>query len=142
MESMVPFRLLQLQDGFCETTVFGAFIVALALRSHGRYVHTLFSKTRLLTSHQIPFTSIQFPLYKLLKRRLAGYLDRNPLYAHEAALCGSIAGGVAAVTTTPLDVLKTRVMLDMRVSYLHACQTAFLMAVPPCAYRLEQKLLS
>lgn len=30
-------------------------------------------------------------------------------------MCGSISGGVAAALTTPLDVLKTRVMLDLRV---------------------------
>jgi hypothetical protein len=44
-------------------------------------------------------------------------MRRKPLYAHEAAVCGSIAGGVAAAITTPLDVLKTRVMLDMRVGF-------------------------
>ncbi|KDQ50522.1 hypothetical protein JAAARDRAFT_41984 [Jaapia argillacea MUCL 33604] len=63
---------------------------------------------------EIPFTSLQFPLYELLKLKLSEYVHRKPLYAHEAAVCGSIAGGVAAAITTPLDVLKTRVMLDLR----------------------------
>jgi len=64
---------------------------------------------------EIPFTSLQFPLYEFLKRTLSARLPgRRALYAHEAAVCGSVAGGVAAAFTTPLDVLKTRVMLDMR----------------------------
>ncbi|KAL1950489.1 hypothetical protein VTO73DRAFT_5613 [Trametes versicolor] len=68
---------------------------------------------------EIPFTSLQFPLYELLKKRLARILDR-PLHAYEAAVCGSFSGGVAAALTTPLDVLKTRVMLDLRDSAKHA----------------------
>ncbi|KAH8109289.1 mitochondrial carrier [Phellopilus nigrolimitatus] len=63
---------------------------------------------------EIPFTSLQFPLYEFLKLRLARALDRPVLGAHEAAVCGSVAGGVAAALTTPLDVLKTRTMLDRR----------------------------
>ena len=35
----------------------------------------------------------------------------RPILPYETAVCGSVAGGIAAAITTPLDVLKTRVML-------------------------------
>ncbi|KAF8600423.1 S-adenosylmethionine transporter [Ceratobasidium sp. AG-I] len=62
---------------------------------------------------EIPFTSLQFPMYEFFKLRLAKSLGR-PTNPHEAAMCGSVAGGIAAAATTPLDVLKTRIMLDMK----------------------------
>lgn len=55
---------------------------------------------------EIPFCCIQFPLYEFLKAKVAHH--DNPAYA---ALCGSFAGAVGAAATTPLDVLKTRLML-------------------------------
>lgn len=66
-------------------------------------------------AREIPFTSIQFPLYEWLKRTLsANYLEGKRPNSAEAAVCGSIAGGIAAALTTPLDVVKTRVMLEAR----------------------------
>ena len=60
---------------------------------------------------EIPFSVIQFPLYEINKRfvrRWKGGVDPSPF---EAALCGSAAGGIAAAATTPVDVVKTRLML-------------------------------
>ena len=40
-----------------------------------------------------------------------GRYRNKPVSSYEAAVCGSISGGIAAALTTPLDVLKTRLML-------------------------------
>jgi solute carrier family 25 S-adenosylmethionine transporter 26 len=62
---------------------------------------------------EVPFTVIQFPLWEGMKawgRKRRD--DGKDVSAGESALYGSLAGGVAAASTTPLDVLKTRVMLS------------------------------
>ncbi|KAI1295004.1 hypothetical protein EDD11_008056 [Mortierella claussenii] len=65
-------------------------------------------------AREIPFTCIQFPLYEYMKKTYASATDRPKVDPWEAAICGSIAGGIAAGLTTPLDVVKTRVMLSQR----------------------------
>lgn len=64
---------------------------------------------------EVPFTVIQFPLWEAMKRwRLASTAQTRStkdVTAVEGGLLGSIAGAVAAASTTPLDVLKTRMML-------------------------------
>lgn len=66
---------------------------------------------------EVPFTIIQFPIWESLKRygRRRQNLDISrgqDVGVVESALYGSMAGAVAAGITTPLDVLKTRVMLS------------------------------
>ena len=70
---------------------------------------------------EIPFTMIQFPLYEALKRWQANRVGKTKANPFEAAVCGCIAGGVGAAFTTPLDVLKTRIMLAKEVA---PCMTA------------------
>ncbi|KAI5848285.1 mitochondrial carrier domain-containing protein [Tricharina praecox] len=59
---------------------------------------------------EIPFTVIQFPLWEAMKewRGEAKGRKANPA---ESAVFGSVSGAIAAAATTPLDVLKTRLML-------------------------------
>ncbi|CAJ2510703.1 Uu.00g063280.m01.CDS01 [Anthostomella pinea] len=68
---------------------------------------------------EVPFTVIQFPLWEALKAwgrekksKAAGGSVGVEVGAGESALYGSVSGAVAAGITTPLDVLKTRVMLS------------------------------
>ncbi|PWZ00397.1 mitochondrial carrier [Testicularia cyperi] len=87
-------------------------------------------------SREIPFTCIQFPLYERLKLEMARSrilpdstaatkasvsgirLSDQELVRHlptwQAGLAGSIAGAIAAGLTTPLDVVKTRIMLHTK----------------------------
>ncbi|KAI9679437.1 MAG: S-adenosylmethionine transporter [Caeruleum heppii] len=70
---------------------------------------------------EVPFTVIQFPIWEALKawrseqKRSYATTGRKAsstdVTAVESALFGSLSGAVAAALTTPLDVLKTRMML-------------------------------
>lgn len=82
-------------------------------------VRALYQGFLITISREVPFSLIQFPLYEQLKihakaRRQSSQKD---LPAHLAALCGSIAGSTAAAITTPLDVIKTRIMLSERLGH-------------------------
>ena len=69
---------------------------------------------------EIPFTCLQFTIWEALKRawsqrqQLRRGRRAGEVTAVESALFGSLAGAVAAGLTTPLDVLKTRAMLERR----------------------------
>ncbi|XP_003703581.1 mitochondrial S-adenosylmethionine carrier protein [Megachile rotundata] len=61
----------------------------------------------------MPFSLIQFPIWECFKRIWSLNVDRN-IFPIESAICGAIAGGISAAITTPLDVIKTRIMLSHR----------------------------
>lgn len=79
-----------------------------------------------LVARNLPFTAMQFPLFEYLRERIQHkWRQRQRQQQQEqekkeqsvseraliTALSAGLAGGVAATITTPIDVVKTRVML-------------------------------
>ncbi|KAF9696029.1 hypothetical protein EKO04_006251 [Ascochyta lentis] len=72
-----------------------------------------------LAGRNLPFTAMQFPMFERLKQGIREYRDERGLTRGTIVESGTItafsagsAGAVAAVITTPVDVLKTRIMLS------------------------------
>ncbi|CAK9802698.1 S-adenosylmethionine mitochondrial carrier protein [Anthophora quadrimaculata] len=61
----------------------------------------------------MPFSLIQFPIWEYFKKVWNSNVNRDILPV-ESAICGAAAGGISAAITTPLDVIKTRIMLSNR----------------------------
>ena len=71
----------------------------------------LYSGLGVSIAREIPFAFIQFPIYEGLKRVWLSRSGASELSPTQGAICGSVAGSVAAAATTPLDLLKTRQMI-------------------------------
>ncbi|KAI9839764.1 MAG: hypothetical protein M1838_004258 [Thelocarpon superellum] len=71
-----------------------------------------------LAARNLPFTAMHFPLFEHLRMALVASRERAGLQSDTVLHRGAItavsagaAGAVAAVLTTPVDVVKTRIML-------------------------------
>ncbi|KAF2279477.1 mitochondrial carrier, partial [Westerdykella ornata] len=71
-----------------------------------------------LAGRNLPFTALQFPMFERLREAMHAYRERKGIRTGSltersvvTALSAGAAGSVAAVATTPVDVVKTRVML-------------------------------
>lgn len=100
-----------------------AFLDILALRKsegYGTMVKELYRGGGVTIMREIPFTILQFTMWEQAKSRWSARQTRltgrkeGTVTATESAMFGSLSGGVAAGLTTPLDVLKTRIMLSRR----------------------------
>jgi len=80
-------------------------------QDQGKFFGGLYRGYSITLMREIPFALIQFPLYEYFKVQLAEFQHIPQVSPFQAAFCGSVSGGIAAALTTPLDVLKTRLML-------------------------------
>ncbi|GMF02156.1 unnamed protein product [Ambrosiozyma monospora] len=91
---------------------FQAFRFIITNQSGEGIINGLYRGWSTTIMREIPFTIIQFPLYEQMKLKWAEFDGVERVSPIKGAICGSIAGGIAAASTTPLDVLKTRLMLN------------------------------
>lgn len=72
-----------------------------------------------LAGRNLPFTAMQFPMFEFLRSTIHMYRKRKGVFTGTlletgfvTALSAGTAGSVAAIVTTPIDVVKTRIMLS------------------------------
>lgn len=99
----VPVDVVKQRLQVCRYTHLGEGISHIVRRDGYRGFYRGFGATLF---RDIPFSCIQFPLYEWLNRQSGA---TSPV---ERALVGCVSGSFAALVTTPLDVVKTRVMLN------------------------------
>jgi solute carrier family 25 S-adenosylmethionine transporter 26 len=121
-----PFEIVkqQMQAGLHRTGQ-GAIRAILASPAGWRGLYTGYLPTIM---RDAPFDVLQFTMYEYMKAELrarktararreagagAGGAPSVDLVAWENALLGSVSGGIAAAATTPLDVVKTRLMTQV-----------------------------
>ncbi|ERT01043.1 hypothetical protein HMPREF1624_02280 [Sporothrix schenckii ATCC 58251] len=91
--------------------------------AEGGAVRRLLAGYTALAARNLPFTALQFPMFEALRarfrRRWAGVDSSDPTSRNHLLFVGAVngfsagtSGAVAAVITTPLDVVKTRMMLS------------------------------
>lgn len=97
-------------------------------KGYGSVIRELYRGAGITIAREIPFTVLQFTMWEGMK---GSYIQRRRKQAAVAgagtdlvipghvpastsAMFGSVAGAIAAGLTTPLDVIKTRVMLARR----------------------------
>lgn len=98
---------------------------AAAKGGYGQVFRELYRGAGITIAREIPFTVLQFTMWESMKENYAqrylrqkdagsGLVKQDQIPASTSAMFGSVAGAIAAGLTTPLDVIKTRVMLARR----------------------------
>jgi solute carrier family 25 S-adenosylmethionine transporter 26 len=99
-------------------TLFQRSVTLQALKQFKR-PSQLWSGYTALAARNLPFTAMQFPMFEHLKASIREHRKSNGTFtggisetAWITAVSAGSAGSIAALLTTPVDVVKTRIMLS------------------------------
>lgn len=105
-------------SGSKTSTIFQPSVTIQALKQFQK-PSQLFRGYTALAARNLPFTAMQFPMFEHMKEGIKKYRKDNGTAtgslletALVTAISAGTAGSIAAVITTPVDVVKTRIMLS------------------------------
>eukprot|EP00981_Chlorochromonas_danica_P015897 scaffold14723_cov282-Ochromonas_danica.AAC.7 len=106
---LVPGEVLKtrLQAG-AALTMTGA--IQSILQSEG--VRGLYVGYKATLVRDVPYTMLELGLYENLKSIFRRFVKRETLTTKEELIAAAITGGFTAIVTTPLDLIKTRLMMQ------------------------------
>ncbi|KAL8712309.1 MAG: hypothetical protein Q9220_003460 [cf. Caloplaca sp. 1 TL-2023] len=101
-----------------KTRAFDGHATRLAFNKFRDHPQHLWRGYTALVARNLPFTAMQFPMFEFLRVQIYQYRERQGKRSGTLLETGLVtacsagsAGSVAAVITTPIDVVKTRIML-------------------------------
>lgn len=107
------------QMGHSKTRVFDTNATVQTIRRFKGNPSQLWRGYVALAGRNLPFTGMQFPMFEHLRSRILAHRDDKGTRSNTLLETGTItgisagsAGALAAVITTPIDVIKTRIMLS------------------------------
>merc|ERR1712194_252589 len=68
-------------------------------------------------ARELALRLLLYPFYEGVKRALRKGGASAPHRWYESSISGAVSGGLAGALTTPLDVLKTRRMLGLKIEF-------------------------
>lgn len=118
---LVPGEVLKtrLQTGMI-TSLFGG--ISQIVKAEG--VKGLFAGYYALLVRDLPYTVLELGLYENIKATIRRLKQQEVSTQSDELLAAAITGGVAAFLTTPLDLVKTKLMMQVR--HRHRSRDGFL----------------
>jgi solute carrier family 25 S-adenosylmethionine transporter 26 len=91
-------------------------VIAHIIQSEG--IRGLFVGYYATLVRDVPYTMMELGLYENMKSFLQRYRKQSVSAANDELAAAAVTGGITAFITTPLDLIKTKLMMQVGHTYL------------------------